>query len=110
VNAAENEHPYTEPIGHAEIDGRWVLTHVIWHPTLPWGGHGNQPETGVRDRQDVDTATGRERFDLIQHGWRDFKRAEAVIVKGLRKGWSPFRISEAMERAKNWGRKRATVL
>jgi hypothetical protein len=33
-----------------------------------------------------------------------------VIAKGLRKGWSPFRISEAMERARNWGRQRATVL
>jgi len=94
----QEEHPYTEPKGNATIDGRWVLTHVIWHPTLPYGGHGNCPETGVRDMTDVDAATGRPRFDLIQHGWYDFAKAEAVITKGLRKGWSPFRISEAMDR------------
>lgn len=101
--------PYSEKRGEATVDERWLLTHAVWRPTLPWGGHGEQPETGVRDLADVDEKTNRPRFDLIQHGWHDFQRAERFIIAGLRKGWSPFRISEAMERAKHWGRKRASV-
>lgn len=96
----DRDGPWHEPIGYREIDGRWVLTHIIWHPTLTWGGHGSCPETGVRDLHDVDEKTGRQEFHLIQHGWRDFARAEQIIVKGLRKGWSPYRISEAMYRIK----------
>lgn len=100
--------PYCESRGAAAIDGRWVLTHAVWYPTT-LAGLGNCYETGVRDLRDLDERTGRPRFDLIQHGWRDFDRAERFITAGLRKGWSPFRVSEAMERARNWGRTRATV-
>jgi len=86
--------PMSESKGEATVDGRWLLTHAIWR-----NSHGScQPETGVRDLTDVDTETGRPRFDLIQHGWVNFAKAQAVIEKGLRKGWSPFRISEVMDR------------
>jgi hypothetical protein len=100
--------PYSEMRRSARIDGRWQLTHAVWHNSFDV--RPGCPETGVRDLEDVDSKTGRPRFDLIQHGWWDFDRAEAVIAKGLRKGWSPFRISEAMERARNWGRARAPVM
>jgi hypothetical protein len=99
--------PYSEMRSSAKIE-RWLLTHAVWYNSFEV--RSGCPETGIRDFGEVDNKTGRPRFDLIQHGWWDFARAEAVIAKGLRKGWSPFRISEAMERARNWGRQRATVL
>jgi hypothetical protein len=84
----------SEEKGCAIIDGRWILTHAIWR-----NSYGScQPETGVRDLTDVDEKTGRPRFDLIQHGWMNFEKAHYVIEKGLRKGWSPFHISEVMDR------------
>jgi hypothetical protein len=86
--------PRSESHGHAEIDGRWILTHAVWRNSL--GSY--QPETGIRDLRDVDEKTERPRFDLIQHGWRDFQAAQSVIEKGLRKGWPVHRISDVMER------------
>lgn len=79
------------PLRTVTIDDRWILTHAIWN--------GYQ-ETGVRDLKDTDSVTGRPHFDLIQHGWGSLDRAEEIIVKGLRKGWSPFRVSCAMDRIK----------
>lgn len=87
--------PMSESKGHATIDGRWLLTHAVWRNS--YGSY--QPETGVRDLHEIEADNhGRPRFDLIQHGWQDFAAAEAIIVKGLRKGWSPFRVGEAMDR------------
>jgi len=89
-----DELPMSESRGEATIDGRWLLTHAIWR-----NSHGScEPETGVRDLAAVDVKTGRPRFDLIQHRWPSFTKAQAVIEKGLRKGGSPLRISEVMDR------------
>lgn len=81
--------PLSQHVASANISGRWHLTHALWK------GHA---ETGVRYLHEVDHTTGRTRFHLIQHGWRDTEKAQAVIVKGLRKRWSPFRISDVMDR------------
>lgn len=91
-----DDRPRYESMGSAEIDGRWILTHALWFNSTSFGG--GQPETGIRDLRVVDGETGRPRFDLIQHGWRDFQAAQSVIEKGLRKGWPPFRISDLMDR------------
>jgi hypothetical protein len=86
--------PMSERKDYAIIDGRWLLAHAIW-----CNSYGDcHPETQVRDLTDVDEKTGRPRFDLIQHGWMNFEKAHTVIENGLRKGWSPFRISEVMDR------------
>lgn len=97
-----DDEPLHKPVSSATIDGRWLLTHALWK---------DHPETGVRDLHDVDEKTRRPRFDLIQHGWHRFDDAERIIAMGLRKGWSPFRISEAIDRMKSMRRApRATVV
>jgi hypothetical protein len=93
------DRPYSEARGAVDVDGVWLLTHVIWHPMMPWGGHGCAPETGVRFLKEPD-AKGRPRFELIQHGWSDFRRAQNVIERGLRKGWQVDRIAAVMDRVK----------
>ena len=88
---ARQDGPRSEACGHVEIDQRWALTHATWHPGSLLGIGSN--ETGVRDLADVDSSTGRARFELIQHGWRDFRAAEDLIIAALRKGWNVERIS-----------------
>lgn len=89
-------HPYSESKGHATVDGKWLLTHAIWHPTT-LAGIGNCPETGVRFLGSFESDE-RPRFELIQHGWHDFEAAEAIIVRGLRKHWSTDRIADLMQK------------
>lgn len=90
-----DDRPWSEQRGASEIDGRWLLTHGIWHPTLPWGGHGSEYETGVRFLDQVQE-DGRPRFELIQHGWKNFRAAGDIIERGLRKAWTPGRITDFM--------------
>ena len=91
--------PWSECKASVTIDDRWFLTHVIWHPTMIWGGHDDLYETGVRflDEPGVD---GRPRFELIEHGWTDHQAAEDIIVHALRKGWDVPRIFHFMVRLK----------
>ena len=91
---AREDGPYTVQRGHVTTD-RHILTHVEWHPSS-WFGDFGQPETGVRWRDDPGA------FELIQHGWWDFEKAEAIILRGLAKGWDTYRISRLME----WMRER----
>jgi len=87
--------PYSESRGAAQIGDDWLLTHVIWHPTT-LAGYGHCPETGVRFLRDI-KADGRPRFELIQHGWRNFTAAQRIIERGLRKGWDADRIATLMD-------------
>lgn len=89
--------PYSESRGAAQIGDDWLLTHVIWHPTGPWGEYlSDCHETGVRFLRDI-KADGRPRFELIQHGWRNFTAAQRIIERGLRKGWDADRIATLMD-------------
>lgn len=81
----DEERPRSVSMGHYK-DERFVLTHVNWHASPTYSP---QPETGV-------TVDGGP-FRLIQHGWHDFKAAEAVILAGLRKGWDTERICDLIQ-------------
>lgn len=81
--------PWSESRGVKVIANRWVITNAIWH-----NSHGsNEPETGLRDLQDVD-AEGKPRFHLLQHyGCYDFRKVNQAIEKAIAKGWSAERIA-----------------
>jgi hypothetical protein len=69
----------------------FYLTHAIWR-----NSYGScQPETGVRPV--VNGEVQKDGFRLIQHNCVDFKFAEPIILRGLRKGWDACRISTFVE-------------
>lgn len=91
------EGPYTVDRGSIEKDG-FLLTNVEWHPNhmIDVG----QPETGIRRKQPDGTYA---EFELIQHDWWDFEKANCVILRCLNKGWSVWRTDKLMDFMKNKG-------
>ena len=94
MTADVRDGPYTVDRGFKRTD-RWLLTNMEWHPNN-WFGDFAQYETGVRAVVDGEVVRGS--FELIQHGWPDFEAANDVILRGLEKEWSPYKIADIMER------------
>jgi hypothetical protein len=84
--------PYSIKRGEFRND-KWLLTNAEWHPNHMGVDHA-QYETGVRFKQPCGKYAG---FELIQHGWRDFEKANSLIIRGLDKGWSCYRIGILMD-------------
>lgn len=84
----DSSRPFHQAAGEVN-ESDFLLTHALW---WPFGDHGSGcPETGVRDKSRPGS------FDLIQHGWRDFDAAGALILRALRKGWDAYRIGTLMD-------------
>ena len=80
------------------MDG-FTLTHAEWH-----NGYGCCYETGVRPTGSPDD------FELIQHGWGDFRAAERLILRALKKGWDAHRIFKVMDFLKHRRRVKPTFI
>jgi hypothetical protein len=102
--AYETERPRSTHVSSVRV-GDWLLTNAVWENSL--GSY--QLETGIRYMNQIE-ATGRPRFELIQHDWSNFDAANDVIIKALRKQWRPYRISAFMENLKDRRRTHATIL
>jgi endo-beta-N-acetylglucosaminidase D len=78
--------PYSVSRGRSERNG-YVLTHAEWHPC-----HMDvdiaQYESGLHHPDGT--------FDLIQHGMRDFDRAEQLIWRAVDKGWDASRMTDVL--------------
>jgi hypothetical protein len=83
--------PYSVKRGEFR-NNKWLLTNAEWHPCA-MGIDMPQFETGVRFRQPCGKFGG---FELIEHGWANFEEANNVIIRGLGKGWSCYRIETLM--------------
>lgn len=95
----EDGMPESLPVSHLESDG-YLLTNVLWC-THSLAGYHKNPETGIRKLDDDGNYVG---FDLIQHGWSNFDKANDIILKGLRKGWDTYKISNILDfiKSKRW--------
>ncbi len=77
----QEDDPLSVSMGYKEItlgDRTVILTNALWK---------SSPETGVRING---------KFELIQHGWLNFDKANDFILKALSKGWDCWKLSEVM--------------
>lgn len=83
--------PKSETLG-SENTGKHLLTHVKWISNPYYNSNGTN-ETGIRS---VVNGEIKQDFHLIQHGWRDRKKAGDFIKRALDKQWSVHRIDAIM--------------
>lgn len=75
-------------------DGCLIRTKLADSTTLttifryPAGGPYRSWETGIRKG---------ESFQLVQHGWPDWRRAHGIVLACVAKGWDDSRITKLME-------------
>jgi hypothetical protein len=71
-----------------------LITHASWNSMPHMFSYGSN-ETGIRRIENGIVVN--DSFELIQHGWHDWKQAGEVIKRLLEKGRSARRIYDVME-------------
>lgn len=84
---------YDENPAEKICDPRKTDTHFITH--LRWN---RSNEIGICSVKD---GAVQNDFQLVQHGWPDFKKAEEVIIRQLAKGHDISRICKFMDMARD---------
>ena len=95
MNLDRSDAPRATPLGREQTETH-LLTHSNWN-SMPEYGFGSN-ETGVR------SVVGGEiqgDFQLIQHGWYDWRKAGEIIQRFLAKGRTPHQISDIMDYMKD---------
>jgi hypothetical protein len=87
----DRDAPRSDSKGHVE-QGDILLTNSIWRSAGDYCR--GAPETGIRFKQKDGTFGD---FHLFQHGWNDFDKVNAILLKGLAKGWKLGRIENLIE-------------
>jgi hypothetical protein len=75
-----------------------LLTHAEWNGMPEMFSRGSN-ETGVRRVQGGEIVP--DSFELIQHGWYDWRRAGEVIKRQLAKGKNAREITDLMDYLKD---------
>jgi hypothetical protein len=81
-----------------EMTPTHFLTHNAWNSMPEYFSRGSN-ETGVRLIRGGEVVNGS--FELIQHGWYDWRFAGEIIKRLLAKGKTPRQISDIMDYMKD---------
>jgi hypothetical protein len=82
-----------------ELSATHLLTHNCWNSMPEYFSRGSN-ETGVRS---VVNGEVQDDFELIQHGWYDWRKAGEVIKRLLAKGRTPYQVAVVMGYIKDRG-------